>query len=72
MSTSQGSHRAGRRGAAATLPVHEQPTQAAPLVLPPVTEVSLPGQGTRAGARRAARRRRAAGAGSAAEGLRRL
>ncbi|GGW00276.1 hypothetical protein GCM10010230_27990 [Streptomyces narbonensis] len=32
MSTSQGSHRAGRR--AATLPVHEQPTQAAPLVIP--------------------------------------
>ncbi|WP_329119614.1 ubiquitin-like domain-containing protein [Streptomyces sp. NBC_01353] len=32
MSTSQGSHRAGRR--AADLPVHEQPTQAAPLVLP--------------------------------------
>ncbi|MGA5197676.1 ubiquitin-like domain-containing protein [Streptomyces exfoliatus] len=73
MSTSQGSHRAGRRGAAVipvheqqtvavTLPVHEQQTVAAPLV--------VPGQGSRAGSRRAARRRKAAG--SAGEGLRRL
>ncbi|MEV6245822.1 ubiquitin-like domain-containing protein [Streptomyces sp. NPDC051742] len=65
MSTSQGSHRAGRRGAAVTLPVHEQQTLAAPLV--------VPGQGSRTGSRRAARRRKAAGsAGSAGEGLRRL
>ncbi|MFI0988852.1 resuscitation-promoting factor [Streptomyces exfoliatus] len=73
MSTSQGSHRAGRRGVAVipvheqqtqavTLPVHEQQTVAAPLV--------VPGQGSRAGSRRAARRRKAAG--SAGEGLRRL
>ncbi|MFI6421375.1 ubiquitin-like domain-containing protein [Streptomyces sp. NPDC050842] len=61
MSTSQGSHRAGRR--AATLPVHEQPTQEARLV--------VPGQGgSRAGSRRAARRRKAAG--SPRDGLRRL
>ncbi|MFE5965494.1 ubiquitin-like domain-containing protein [Streptomyces sp. NPDC056463] len=53
MSTSQGSHRAGRRAAPAgppPVPVHEQPTQAAVLV---------PVQGTRAEARRAARRRKA-------------
>ncbi|MFE5592149.1 ubiquitin-like domain-containing protein [Streptomyces sp. NPDC056549] len=75
MSTSQGSHRAGRRGASATLPVHEQPTQAAPLVLPAIPEVTLPGQGDRAGARRAARRRKAAGAPGGAprkDGLRKL
>ncbi len=47
---------------AVTLPVHEQQTVAAPLV--------VPGQGSRAGSRRAARRRKAAG--SAGEGLRRL
>ncbi|MFI8767936.1 ubiquitin-like domain-containing protein [Streptomyces sp. NPDC053792] len=71
MSTSQGSHRAGRR--AATLPVHEQPTQAAPLVVPgPVPGGTVPGQGSRAGARRAARRRRTSGGGTAADGLRRL
>ncbi|MFI9115612.1 ubiquitin-like domain-containing protein [Streptomyces venezuelae] len=68
MSTSQGSHRAGRRAAA--LPVHDQPTQEAPLVAPGL----VPGQGTRAGsragARRAARRRKASG--PAGEGLRRL
>ncbi|MEV4427682.1 ubiquitin-like domain-containing protein [Streptomyces sp. R-07] len=76
MSTSQGSHRAGRR--AATLPVHEQPTQAAPLVVPgpvpggTVPGGTVPGQGSRAGARRAARRRRTSGGGTAADGLRRL
>ncbi|MFD3332345.1 ubiquitin-like domain-containing protein [Streptomyces sp. NPDC058700] len=68
MSTSQGSHRAGRRGAGATLPVHEQPTLAAPLV-PPVAP-AVPGQGSRAATRRAARRRKASG--PAGEGLRRL
>ncbi|MFE7551378.1 ubiquitin-like domain-containing protein [Streptomyces gardneri] len=75
MSTSQGSHRAGRR--AATLPVHEQPTQAAPLVIPgtgPGAGASfgvVPGQGgSRAGSRRAARRRKASG--SPRDGLRRL
>ncbi|MFD9241808.1 ubiquitin-like domain-containing protein [Streptomyces sp. NPDC059556] len=70
MSTSQGSHRAGRR--AAPLPVHDQPTQAAPLVLPaPGAAPGLvPGQGSRAGARRAARRRKASG--PAGDGLRRL
>ncbi|WP_395361031.1 ubiquitin-like domain-containing protein [Streptomyces sp. YH02] len=66
MSTSQGSHRAGRRGA--TLPVHEQPTQVAPLVAP--TAGAVPGQGSRAGSRRAARRRKASG--PTGEGLRRL
>ncbi|MFC8277324.1 ubiquitin-like domain-containing protein [Streptomyces sp. NPDC057271] len=53
MSTSQGSHRAGRRSATTgppPVPVHEQPTQAAVLV---------PGQGPRAEVRRAARRRKA-------------
>ncbi|WP_435969651.1 ubiquitin-like domain-containing protein [Streptomyces sp. Qhu_M48] len=72
MSTSQGSHRAGRRGASATLPVHEQPTQTAPLV-PPATGPAagtVPGQGSRTGARRSARRRKASG--PAGEGLRRL
>ncbi|MEU2239527.1 ubiquitin-like domain-containing protein [Streptomyces sp. NPDC018338] len=76
MSTSQGSHRAGRR--TATLPVHEQPTQAAPLVVPadlpgtaPGVPGAVPGQGgSRAGARRAARRRKASG--STRDGLRRL
>ncbi|MFJ2057954.1 ubiquitin-like domain-containing protein [Streptomyces sp. NPDC087908] len=72
MSTSQGSHRAGRRGTplsvhdqptqAAHLSVHDQPTQAAPLV--------VPGQPSRAGSRRAARRRKASG--PAGEGLRKL
>ncbi|MGW2305533.1 ubiquitin-like domain-containing protein [Streptomyces sp. NPDC001809] len=72
MSTSQGSHRAGRRGTplsvhdqptqAAPLSVHDQPTQAAPLV--------VPGQPSRAGSRRAARRRKASG--PAGEGLRKL
>ncbi|WP_024754845.1 resuscitation-promoting factor [Streptomyces exfoliatus] len=80
MSTSQGSHRAGRR--TATLPVHEQPTQAAQLVVPadiPGTAPGVPGAvpgavpgqgGSRAGSRRAARRRKAAG--STRDGLRRL
>ncbi|MFE6069216.1 ubiquitin-like domain-containing protein [Streptomyces sp. NPDC056525] len=70
MSTSQGSHRAGRRGA--PLPVHDQPTQAAPLVVPAPGAVPglVPGQGSRAGSRRAARRRKASG--PAGEGLRRL
>ncbi|MFB7356785.1 ubiquitin-like domain-containing protein [Streptomyces gardneri] len=79
MSTSQGSHRAGRR--AATLPVHEQPTQAAPLVIPGtgpgagaapgVVPGVVPGQGgSRGGSRRAARRRKASG--SPRDGLRRL
>ncbi|MFD0150117.1 ubiquitin-like domain-containing protein [Streptomyces sp. NPDC055721] len=76
MSTSQGSHRAGRR--TATLPVHEQPTQAAPLVVPadipgtaPGVPGAVPGQGgPRAGSRRAARRRK--GSGSTRDGLRRL
>ncbi|MFE1548878.1 ubiquitin-like domain-containing protein [Streptomyces sp. NPDC058718] len=76
MSTSQGSHRAGRR--TATLPVHEQPTQAAPLVVPadppgtaPGAPGAVPGQGgSRAGSRRAARRRKASG--STRDGLRRL
>ncbi|MFE5716489.1 ubiquitin-like domain-containing protein [Streptomyces sp. NPDC056501] len=80
MSTSQGSHRAGRR--TATLPVHEQPTQAAPLVVPadiPGTAPGVPGAvpgavpgqgGPRAGSRRAARRRKASG--STRDGLRRL
>ncbi|MFE0652884.1 ubiquitin-like domain-containing protein [Streptomyces sp. NPDC059534] len=75
MSTSQGSHRAGRRGAAATLPLHDQPTQAAPLVTPGAGPApgTVPGQGSRVGSRRAARRRKAGGAGgSAAEGLRKL
>ncbi|MFE1905926.1 ubiquitin-like domain-containing protein [Streptomyces gardneri] len=80
MSTSQGSHRAGRR--AATLPVREQPTQAAPLVIPgtgpgapgpgagAATGV-VPGQGgSRAGSRRAARRRKVSG--SPRGGLRRI
>nr|WP_187283929.1 resuscitation-promoting factor [Streptomyces sp. adm13(2018)] len=72
MSTSQGSHRAGRRGTplsvhdqptqAAHPSVHDQPTQAAPLV--------VPGQPSRAGSRRAARRRKASG--PAGEGLRKL
>ncbi|MFC9795903.1 ubiquitin-like domain-containing protein [Streptomyces sp. NPDC127584] len=72
MSTSQGSHRAGRRGTplsvhdqptqAAPLSVHDQPTQAAPLV--------VPGQPSRAGSRRVARRRKASG--PAGEGLRKL
>ncbi|MEU7292390.1 ubiquitin-like domain-containing protein [Streptomyces exfoliatus] len=74
MSTSQGSHRAGRRGAAVTLPVHEQQTQAVTLPIheqqTQVAPLVVPGQGSRAGSRRAARRRKAAG--SAAEGLRRL
>ncbi|MFB7280165.1 ubiquitin-like domain-containing protein [Streptomyces hydrogenans] len=73
MSTSQGSHRAGRRGAAATLPLHEQPTQAAPLIVPPPAPapapVPVPPQG-RAAARRGARRRKAAR--PAGDGLRRL
>ncbi|MFE5913099.1 ubiquitin-like domain-containing protein [Streptomyces wedmorensis] len=43
MSTSQGSHRAGRRGA--TLSVHEQPTQAAPLVMPEARPESGPESG---------------------------
>ncbi|ALO08967.1 Cell wall-binding protein [Streptomyces venezuelae] len=80
MSTSQGSHRAGRR--AATLPVHEQPTQAAPLVIPGTGPGApgpgagaapgvVPGQGgSRTGSRRAARRRKASG--SSRDGLRRL
>ncbi|MFE5486609.1 ubiquitin-like domain-containing protein [Streptomyces sp. NPDC056527] len=77
MSTSQGSHRAGRR--AADLSVHEQPTQAAPLVLPgqtpgrPVGQPSgqAPGQAAgRAEARRAARRRKARP--RPGEGLRRI
>ncbi|MFE5947619.1 ubiquitin-like domain-containing protein [Streptomyces sp. NPDC056480] len=70
MSTSQGSHRAGRRGA--PLPVHDQPTQAAPLVVPAPGPAPglVPGQGSRAGSRRAARRRKASG--PAGEGLRRL
>ncbi|MFJ5832269.1 ubiquitin-like domain-containing protein [Streptomyces sp. NPDC093089] len=78
MSTSQGSHRAGRRGA--TLPLHEQPTMAAPLVAPgagPGARAAggqgsgtVPGQGSRAGSRRAARRRKASG--GAGDGLRRL
>ncbi|MFD8974581.1 ubiquitin-like domain-containing protein [Streptomyces sp. NPDC059593] len=84
MSTSQGSHRAGRR--TATLPVHEQPTQAAQLVVPadiPGTAPGVPGPGpgavpgavpgqggSRAGSRRAARRRKASG--STRDGLRRL
>ncbi|GEB60700.1 resuscitation-promoting factor [Streptomyces gardneri] len=75
MSTSQGSHRAGRR--AATLPVHEQPTQAAPLVIPGTGPGAgaapgvVPGQGgSRGGSRRAARRRKASG--SPRDGLRRL
>ncbi|MER6099462.1 ubiquitin-like domain-containing protein [Streptomyces sp. NPDC001728] len=66
MSTSQGSHRAGRQ--AAPLPVHEQPTIEAPLVVP--APAAVPGQGSRTGSRRAARRRRASG--PAGEGLRRL
>ncbi|MDT9692155.1 ubiquitin-like domain-containing protein [Streptomyces sp. P9(2023)] len=65
MSTSQGSHRAARRSAPAPVPqpapVHDQPTQEA---------VLLPPQGSRAEARRAARRRKArSGPG---EGLRRI
>ncbi|MFF5921814.1 ubiquitin-like domain-containing protein [Streptomyces flavochromogenes] len=70
MSTSQGSHRAGRRGA--PLSVHDQPTQAAPLVVPaPGAAPGLvPGQGSRAGSRRAARRRKTSGA--TGDGLRRL
>ncbi|MFB7588300.1 ubiquitin-like domain-containing protein [Streptomyces sp. NPDC056169] len=47
MSTSQGSHRAGRR--AATLPVHEQPTQAAPLVAPGGPETWASGVGSPGG-----------------------
>ncbi|MEU3479058.1 ubiquitin-like domain-containing protein [Streptomyces sp. NPDC033754] len=62
----------------ATLPVHEQPTQAAPLVVPadlagtaPGVPGAVPGQGgSRAGARRAARRRKASG--PTRDGLRRL
>ncbi|MFF9340997.1 MULTISPECIES: ubiquitin-like domain-containing protein [unclassified Streptomyces] len=73
MSTSQGSHRAGRRGAAATLPLHEQPTQIAPLTVPPPAPAPaaapVPPQG-RAAARRGTRRRRAAR--PAGDGLRRL
>ncbi|WP_086828484.1 resuscitation-promoting factor [Streptomyces sp. NRRL B-24572] len=72
MSTSQGSHRVGGRGAGATLPVHEQPTQTAPLVVPGLVPAPavVPGQGSRAGARRAARRRKASG--GTGEGLRKL
>ncbi|MFG2643658.1 ubiquitin-like domain-containing protein [Streptomyces sp. NPDC048370] len=61
MSTSQGSHRAGRRPATPPVPVHDQPTQEA---------VLLPPQGSRAEARRAARRRKARS--GPAEGLRRI
>ncbi|MFD7320769.1 ubiquitin-like domain-containing protein [Streptomyces sp. NPDC059875] len=67
MSTSQGSHRAGRRAATGPVPVpvHDQPTQAAVLV-----PGQAAGQGTRAEARRAARRRKTAP--GAVEGLRRI
>lgn len=76
MSTSQDGPRAGRWGATATLPFHEQPTQAAPLTAPapppapaPAPE-SVPAQGGRAAARRGARRRKATR--PAGDGLRRL
>ncbi|MFD3529997.1 ubiquitin-like domain-containing protein [Streptomyces sp. NPDC058664] len=88
MSTSQGSHRAGRRGATATLPLHEQPTQAAPLVIPPVgpgpgagggtpaAPGTVPGQGQGQGQGSRAGSRRAARRRKAprggAESLRRL
>ncbi|MYS12165.1 DUF348 domain-containing protein [Streptomyces sp. SID6041] len=72
MSTSQGSHRAGRRGT--PLPVHDQPTQAAPLSVhdqpTQAAPLVVPGQPSRAGSRRAARRRKASG--PAGEGLRKL
>ncbi|MEW1697901.1 ubiquitin-like domain-containing protein [Streptomyces sp. NPDC091278] len=65
MSTSQGSHRAGRRGAASP-PVQEQPSPTAPSAVP----------GPRSGDRRAARRRKATGStgstGSGRGSLRRL
>ncbi|MEV4946592.1 ubiquitin-like domain-containing protein [Streptomyces sp. NPDC053755] len=65
MSNSQGSHRAARGGRRPEPSLHEQPTLVAPLV---------PGQGgapaTRAEARRAARRRKAAP--TTGEGLRRI
>ncbi|MFE6223422.1 MULTISPECIES: resuscitation-promoting factor [unclassified Streptomyces] len=75
MSTSQGSHRAGRRGAAATLPLHEQPTllaveHAGPAPAPAPAPAPVPAQGGRAAARRGARRRKAAR--PAGDGLRRL
>ncbi|MFB7516348.1 ubiquitin-like domain-containing protein [Streptomyces sp. NPDC056144] len=61
MSTSQGSHRAGRR--TATLPAYEPPA-----VVPLPAQAG--GTGSRAGARRAARRRKASG--PAGGGLRKL
>ncbi|MFH8715174.1 ubiquitin-like domain-containing protein [Streptomyces zaomyceticus] len=88
MSTSQGSHRAGRRGT--TLPLHEQPTQAAPLFVPAAGTGTAPGpaagqgrgpaadQGRAAvpgqGSRAGSRRaaRRRKASGPAGEGLRRL
>ncbi|MGW6393592.1 ubiquitin-like domain-containing protein [Streptomyces sp. NPDC055103] len=88
MSTSQGSHRAGRR--AATLPVHEQPTQAAPLVAPDSREAAAQGAGApgagapaagapavvpgQGGSRAGSRRaaRRRKASGSPRDGLRRL
>ncbi|KAA6218066.1 resuscitation-promoting factor [Streptomyces filamentosus] len=72
MSTSQDGPRAGRWGATATLPFHEQPTQAAPLTAPapPPAPAPVPAQGGRAAARRGARRRKAAR--PAGDGLRRL
>ncbi|MFJ9431870.1 ubiquitin-like domain-containing protein [Streptomyces sp. NPDC101490] len=73
MSTSQGSHRAGRRGAAPP-PVHVPPTSTAPLPAPAPAVPAVPAvPGPRTGARRAARRRKATGsAGSAGGSLRRL
>ncbi|MGW0466960.1 ubiquitin-like domain-containing protein [Streptomyces sp. NPDC003027] len=69
MSTSQGSHRAPRGGhRAAALPVHEQPTLAAPLVVP--GQAPAPVAATRAEARRSGRRRKAAP--RTGDGLRRL
>ncbi|MET9434740.1 ubiquitin-like domain-containing protein [Streptomyces sp. NPDC006551] len=77
MSTSQGSHRAARGGhRAAALPVHEQPTQAAPLVVPGQAPAPVPAPATRVEARRARRAgrsgRRRKAAPPAGEGLRRL
>ncbi|MEU5219049.1 ubiquitin-like domain-containing protein [Streptomyces sp. NPDC020807] len=84
MSTSQGSHRAGRR--AATLPAYERPSTEAPPTAPAVAAPAVaapafadgpvvPGQGgtgSRATARRAARRRKASGPAVGGGGLRRL
>ncbi|MFF7182748.1 ubiquitin-like domain-containing protein [Streptomyces sp. NPDC008121] len=69
MSTSQGSHRAARGGRRPDISLHEQPTVVAPLV-PGQGPAPAPPPATRAEARRASRRRKAAP--PAGDGLRRI